>query len=44
MLFIQNTMNLVMNIKTKYMIPAFVAVFVLLSIFTPYVMAEDGIR
>ena len=32
-----------MNTKTKYMIPAFAAVFALVFVFTPYVMAGAGI-
>ena len=35
-------MKLAMNTKTKYMIPAFAAVFALVFVFTPYVMAENG--
>ena len=40
--FIQNTMKLAMNTKTKYMIPAFAAVFALVFTFAPYVMADGG--
>jgi hypothetical protein len=41
--FIQNSMKLLMNTKTKYMIPVFAAVFALMFVIaTPYVMAEGA--
>ena len=41
--FIQNSVKLTMNTKTKYMIPVFAAIFALMFVVaTPYVMAEDG--
>ena len=41
--FIQNSMKLSMNTKTKYMIPVFAAVFALMFVIaTPYVMAEGA--
>jgi len=40
--FIQNSLKIIMNTKTKYMIPAFAAIFALMFVVaTPYVMAED---
>jgi hypothetical protein len=36
-------MKLAMSTKIKYMIPAFAAVFALVFVFTPYVMAENGV-